>query len=346
VSEVAPVERGEPDAETLLSPRERQVLEMAAHGLTNTQIANALNVTVHAVKFHLAAIYRKLGVTNRAEAAFVFLRAPAGSGDAEEPEPAPDPAPEPAGLMVDLELYSRVLWRFRQLVLLGFVLATLLAFLSFVKVDWNGLAYREKEQWVSRAVVLITEPDFPEGRAVFEQMPVVPAVQDPTAPEFAAPDRFTQLATLYAPLAAGDDVRSIMLRDGPLNGEIEAAPVLSPSEEILPMVSIGGIATTPEGAVSLSKRGSDAFRQFLEENQAANGIPSDERVILKTIRAPGEVELLNGRSLMLPIAVFLTVMLAFVGLAFLLENLQPRIRPPEADAAIGPRDTRANSRSA
>lgn len=319
---------------------------MAAHGLTNTQIANALNVTVHAVKFHLASIYRKLGVSNRAEAAFVFLRASASSGDAEEPQP--EPGPEPAGLMVDLELYLRVLWRFRKLVLAGFLVATNLALLSFVKADWNGFSYREKEQWVSRAVVLITEPDFPEGRAVFEQMPISPAVQDPTAgiPEFAAPSRFTELATLYAPLAAGDDVREIMLRDGPLNGKIEAAPVLSPSEEVLPMVSIGGIATTPEAAVSLSRRGADAFRQFLKENQAANGIPSDERVILKVIRAPGEVELLNGRSLMLPVAVFLTVMLAFVGLAFVFKNLETRSRPLPADAAIGPRDAQVTRESA
>lgn len=48
---------------------------MASLGLTNWQIASRLHVTVHAVKFHLARIYRKLGVTNRTEAAVLFLRA-------------------------------------------------------------------------------------------------------------------------------------------------------------------------------------------------------------------------------------------------------------------------------
>jgi len=57
-----------------LSFREVEVLEMAAEGLTNFEIANRLNVTVHAVKFHLASIYRKLGVGNRTEAAVAFLR--------------------------------------------------------------------------------------------------------------------------------------------------------------------------------------------------------------------------------------------------------------------------------
>jgi DNA-binding NarL/FixJ family response regulator len=57
-----------------LSPREREVLHMAALGLTNHQIAGQLDVTVHAVKFHLAGIYRKLKVSNRTEAAVVYLR--------------------------------------------------------------------------------------------------------------------------------------------------------------------------------------------------------------------------------------------------------------------------------
>lgn len=58
----------------VLSPREVEVIEIAALGLTNAQVADRLSVSVHAVKFHLASIYRKLGVTNRTEAAFVYLR--------------------------------------------------------------------------------------------------------------------------------------------------------------------------------------------------------------------------------------------------------------------------------
>ena len=42
--------------------------------MTNGQIAELLEVTVHAVKFHLASIYRKLGVANRTEAAILSLR--------------------------------------------------------------------------------------------------------------------------------------------------------------------------------------------------------------------------------------------------------------------------------
>ena len=45
---------------------------MIALGLTNGQVAQRLDVTVHAVKFHLSHIYRKLGVSNRTEAAVAF----------------------------------------------------------------------------------------------------------------------------------------------------------------------------------------------------------------------------------------------------------------------------------
>ena len=48
---------------------------MTSQGFTNTDIAQRLDVTVHAIKFHLAAIYRKLGVANRTEAAVAFLQA-------------------------------------------------------------------------------------------------------------------------------------------------------------------------------------------------------------------------------------------------------------------------------
>lgn len=57
---------------------------MTALGLTNGQIAERLNVTVHAVKFHLASIYRKLGVANRTEAAVLYLRGDRGGPPAIE----------------------------------------------------------------------------------------------------------------------------------------------------------------------------------------------------------------------------------------------------------------------
>lgn len=57
-----------------LTPREIEVLEMIAFGLTNAEAARRLHLSVHAIKFHLAAIYRRLGVNNRTEAAVTYLQ--------------------------------------------------------------------------------------------------------------------------------------------------------------------------------------------------------------------------------------------------------------------------------
>lgn len=58
------------DAEPVepLTPREGDVLRLLAQGLTNRQIAAALGISEHTVKFHVSAIYAKLNVSNRAEA--------------------------------------------------------------------------------------------------------------------------------------------------------------------------------------------------------------------------------------------------------------------------------------
>jgi DNA-binding CsgD family transcriptional regulator len=40
--------------------------------MTNPQIAIRLELSVHAIKFHLASIYRKLGAANRTEAAVAW----------------------------------------------------------------------------------------------------------------------------------------------------------------------------------------------------------------------------------------------------------------------------------
>lgn len=51
-----------------LSPRERQIVELMAQGSTNGEIAGELHLSPHTVKDHASAVYRKLGVRNRAEA--------------------------------------------------------------------------------------------------------------------------------------------------------------------------------------------------------------------------------------------------------------------------------------
>ena len=64
----------EPHERGPLSERETEVLGLLAKGLANKQIAAALGISEHTVKFHVSSIYQKLNVTNRTEAVRAGLR--------------------------------------------------------------------------------------------------------------------------------------------------------------------------------------------------------------------------------------------------------------------------------
>ena len=51
-----------------LTPREQEVLQLMARGLTNRQIARRLQISEHTVKFHAGAVLGKLSARSRAEA--------------------------------------------------------------------------------------------------------------------------------------------------------------------------------------------------------------------------------------------------------------------------------------
>ena len=52
-----------------LTARELQIMKAVARGLSNKAIAKELWITEQTVKFHLGNVYRKLGISNRTEAA-------------------------------------------------------------------------------------------------------------------------------------------------------------------------------------------------------------------------------------------------------------------------------------
>lgn len=73
-SHVEQVESREPALDAGLTRRESDVLELLAGGASNREISRQLFLSEKTVKAHLAAVFRKLGVTNRTQAAMAAIQ--------------------------------------------------------------------------------------------------------------------------------------------------------------------------------------------------------------------------------------------------------------------------------
>ncbi len=58
----------------LLTPRELEILACLGEGLSNKAVARRLGISAHTVKFHLEAVFSKLGAGSRADAVARGLR--------------------------------------------------------------------------------------------------------------------------------------------------------------------------------------------------------------------------------------------------------------------------------
>jgi DNA-binding NarL/FixJ family response regulator len=58
----------ERSVDTLLTPRELEILAAIAEGSSNKTIAQRFDISLHTVKFHVESVFRKLGARTRAEA--------------------------------------------------------------------------------------------------------------------------------------------------------------------------------------------------------------------------------------------------------------------------------------
>jgi hypothetical protein len=233
---------------------------------------------------------------------------------------------------MDLQLYFRVLWRFRLLVLLGLILAVLLAFLSLASVSFGKgspkVSYRKQLEYTGTAQIFVTQRGYPWGRTIY---PVIPGPNGTFTTNYADSTRFAQLAILYAQLGTSDTVRRAMLRQGPIHGTISTAAGFDQnSRTSLPFFYVNATAPTGAQAVALANRTATTIRSVIYRQQAQADIPDKQRVVLQVFSAARNATVVSGRKKTLPIVIFLSVLLATIGLAFVLENLRPRLREVEA----------------
>lgn len=77
-----------------LTPRERQVLEQAALGLSNRQIGEVLDIAEQTVKNHLSSAMRKLAINDRTHAVVIaigegLIAMPVRQGEPDTPKAVP-----------------------------------------------------------------------------------------------------------------------------------------------------------------------------------------------------------------------------------------------------------------
>lgn len=234
---------------------------------------------------------------------------------------------------MDLAHLFRVLWRFKLLVVVGVMLASCLAVVSYVKVEWTDgstkLTYRDQEQWESLSTIFVTTRGFPWGSVEFQ-----PAEGSSPSGEL-DPVALTTAASLYMELATSDEVLQRMLRDAPIDGLLQSFAVRAGRDargDQLPMITLSAIAATPRGAYELAQRHVKALTEVIRSRQADAGIPSGERVQIEVLRQPQAPVLLEPRKRTRPIVVFMAIMFLVVGIVFVLENLRPRVLPVKAGA--------------
>jgi capsular polysaccharide biosynthesis protein len=217
---------------------------------------------------------------------------------------------------VDLALYGRVIWRFKFLVLAGFVGAIVLATLSFAKVSFDHnqpkLTYRKAETWQSTATILISQKGFSWGSLQASQ---------------AAFSGLGALPSFYSQLI---ESRALRERVGlEYEGSVFASPIVDKSTgyiAALPLIQITALSSSSTGAITLARRTTNVFLAFMAQQQQAAHLRANQRVVLTVVNPPQGASVVTPRKKTLPIVIFVMVMTATLGLAFVLENLRPHMR--------------------
>lgn len=68
------VEQSASELQQLLSPREKEILELLSRGASYKEIGDRLSLSIHTVRIHIRGIYSKLQVHSRGEAVARYLR--------------------------------------------------------------------------------------------------------------------------------------------------------------------------------------------------------------------------------------------------------------------------------
>ena len=207
----------------------------------------------------------------------------------------------------------------------------MLALTSFARVELVGgkpqFTARAHEVWLSASTLFVTQDGFPWGRTIFDETVKIDGAGEEVVPRFGDPGRYSGLATLYVELAKGDAVRRSFREKAPRGVTYQPEAVKSSDGgSVLPMVYMKGFGPSAELAEAAANIAAVEFQQYLAREQARADIAKDRRVEVVITSQAIPAQIVEPRSLVRPIFLFLLVQMATVGLVFMLENLRPSAR--------------------
>ena len=220
---------------------------------------------------------------------------------------------------IDLRLYLQVLGRHGALVAAGVIVTIALAFLSYVRVSPEGLAYRSPQVWSNQSTLVLTQAGAPELRSVL-----------PTGTRTALADtgRLTSLIDVYVAIATSDAVVRDLRRTGVLTANdlralpFQAAAVSSAvPDAITPMMTITGSRANGAAATKLTVRATQAFLRVVEARQAAAKIPLKDRIQVRIVKSSRDPYISQPRSKALLMVVLLGGLIATAAAAFARDNV-------------------------
>jgi hypothetical protein len=188
----------------------------------------------------------------------------------------------------------------------------------------------------------VTQSGFPEGRLyALRSGGTDDGTSTPVSPgePIVDPARFATLAIYYAELITSDPVRRLANHGDGISADITATPLRNEdSGVLLPFIDVVAIGTSPRSTIQYADRTARALNLYISDRQRANNVRPSDRAVVRTIEHPREASVYRARPKTMPIIVFLAVMFAAIGLAFVLENARPRLRELDPDARPAVRD--------
>ena len=170
------------------------------------------------------------------------------------------------------------------------------------------------------------------GKTVSKSSPTVVSSAPPHT------ETLVNAANLFPLLIESDGVAKVRAHlFGPLPGSVTAQAVFASQNTFgqfrpspVPVVTVSATSTSGPLAIKLANGTVTAFRHWLTARQSASAVGRPDRIVIQELSSAGAAYKHGGTSLGLPGILFVVVLVAFGGLAILLDRLFPAVREVEA----------------